>query len=107
MSAAANLAALFPPEKEQQWNQNIQWQPTPIHTIPENLDELFFNGKPCPRFQRETKRFMESKEFTSLLNEYKPLFKYLNENAGIKMNDVHDVLILYNTLFIQTLKNRT
>lgn len=50
---------------------------------------------------------MESNEFTSLLNEYKALFKYLNENAGIKMNDVHDVLILYNTLYIQTLKNRT
>jgi lysosomal acid phosphatase len=40
MSAASNLAGLYPPEGGQIWNTNIKWQPIPIHTVPENMDEV-------------------------------------------------------------------
>lgn len=36
MSAEANLAGLYPPEKQQMFNPNISWQPIPVHTVPES-----------------------------------------------------------------------
>jgi hypothetical protein len=40
MSAASNLAGLYPPEGGQKWDKNIDWQPIPIHTVPEIMDEV-------------------------------------------------------------------
>lgn len=42
MSAASNLAGLYTPNKNQQWNDNLGklWQPIPIHSIPRDLDTV-------------------------------------------------------------------
>jgi hypothetical protein len=42
MSAASNLAGLYPPNKVQQWNNNVGnlWQPIPIHSIPRDIDTV-------------------------------------------------------------------
>jgi lysosomal acid phosphatase len=40
MSAASNLAGLYLPEGDQKWNGKIDWQPIPIHTVPERMDEV-------------------------------------------------------------------
>ena len=54
MSAYCNLAGLFPPGKEQKFEENILWQPIPVHTRPEAEDNVgriynFFNPKFKPK----------------------------------------------------------
>lgn len=38
MSAAADLAGLFPPQGNEIWNTDIPWQPIPVHTMPASED---------------------------------------------------------------------
>lgn len=40
MSAEANLAGLYPPERQQMFNPNISWQPIPVHTVPESGERV-------------------------------------------------------------------
>ena len=38
MSAECNLAGLFPPQGSQVWNDEIPWQPVPVHTVTRESD---------------------------------------------------------------------
>lgn len=40
MSALCVLAALYDPIQEDVWNQNLLWQPIPVHTLPEKYDHV-------------------------------------------------------------------
>lgn len=40
MSAESDLAGLYEPVGDDVWNEQIKWQPIPIHTIPEKRDEV-------------------------------------------------------------------
>lgn len=44
MSAAVNLAGLYAPNSDEQWNSNLGklWQPIPIHSIPRSLDKVHY-----------------------------------------------------------------
>ena len=47
MSAESNLAGLYPPVKR--WNADINWQPIPVHTVPQSEDALLSSHAECPR----------------------------------------------------------
>ena len=40
MSAQANLAGLYPPTMSQKWNEDLRWQPIPVHTKPGDSDNV-------------------------------------------------------------------
>jgi len=37
-SAECNLAGLFPAQGSQVWNDELPWQPVPVHTVPMESD---------------------------------------------------------------------
>lgn len=79
----------------------------PIHTTPEKLDGVLAAKKPCARYDLASKQYEKSPEFQSLLTKYKPLFQYLEQNAGIPIKTIDEAQFLYNTLWIENLKNYT
>lgn len=88
-------------------NKDIKWQPVPIHTIPEQFDFVLAAKKPCARYNQATKKYLNSPEFQTLLKKYKPLFQYLEKQSGAKIETLDQAQYLYNTLYIEQLKNYT
>lgn len=106
MSAEANLAGLFPPNKDQLWNPSIPWQPVPVHTMPENLDGLLAAKKSCPAYDYALKKYKHSEDFVHLNKRFQWLYEYLSENCGRKIDSPTGVQNLYNNLFIEDLYNK-
>ena len=47
MSAELFLAGLFPPSKNETWNNDdLHWQPIPVHTQPKATDDVITISKP-------------------------------------------------------------
>lgn len=107
MSALSNLAGLFPPTAAEIWNSNIPWQPIPVHTIPEKLDHILAGRRPCPKFDRALKQYKSASEYRELNRRFKPLYEYLTQHSGKKIDSLTSVNNLYNTLFIENLYNLT
>lgn len=107
MSAESVMAAMFPPEGEQIWNDDLLWQPVPIHTVPTQLDTIVYIKRPCPSLDQAKQSYFASAEMVETLAKYEQLFKYLEDNAGTPINTISQASDLYDTLWIEHLKNKT
>ncbi|XP_075226554.1 testicular acid phosphatase homolog [Lycorma delicatula] len=100
MSAAALLAGMFPPEGNQIWNDQLIWQPIPIHSVPNTQDKILAPLAPCPRFWAEHKKVL------SLLSKLetpkdKKMYKYLTKYTGQNITSVCEALSIYDTLLVE------
>lgn len=108
MSAQVNLAALFNPTESEIWNEEIQWQPIPVHMVPQNLDTVLFVGKDCPRFKVLFAKYAnESSEMARIYSENVDLFAYWSKMCGSPIKTIDDVYKLYKTLYIESVHNKT
>ncbi|CAG9769945.1 unnamed protein product [Ceutorhynchus assimilis] len=99
MSAASNLAGLYPPEDDQVWNSAIPWQAIPIHTIPK-LEDPILTHVPCPKHDRLEQELMNSEEFQKLNLELADLYKNISELTGIPSVDLNTFSLLFTTINI-------
>lgn len=108
-SAYCNLAGLYPPTGDDVWNAQLAWQPIPVHTVPLNRDYLLAAFlPPCPVFDEEYKKILESAPVRKLFNDHKENINYLLRNAGDATNDttaveLGNVLSIRDTLFIESI----
>lgn len=107
MSALSNLAGLFPPNKNDLWNENIDWQPIPVHTVLEIDDNVLAAKKNCPAYNYALKKLKKSEEFLALDEKFKDLYQYLTEKSGRKIDSLETVQFLYDCLYIESLYNKT
>lgn len=107
MSALSNLAGLFPPQSNEEWNTNIPWQPIPVHTIPENLDHVLAGKRNCPEYDLENNLYLHSDEFKQIMDKFSNLTDYLTEWSGNDMTTLPEIRTLYGTLLVQEIYNKT
>lgn len=105
MSALCNLAGLFPPIESQIWNEDLLWQPIPVHSMPDLMDHLLSTNRPCPRYSYEKKKLKQSNKIRKLRKRLKPFLEFLTEKSGRKITSLFHVRKLYNTLYVEELKN--
>ncbi|XP_033186516.1 prostatic acid phosphatase [Bombus vancouverensis nearcticus] len=106
MSAESHLAGLYPPVGKQIWS-NIKWMPIPVHTIPEDKDNVLAARKYCSRYDYELEKVLNSPEIQKINKENKRLYVYLTGKTGNKISSLLSVKQLYDTLFIENLYNKT
>ncbi|CAG9860689.1 unnamed protein product [Phyllotreta striolata] len=108
MSAACNLAGLFPPEGVQVWNDQLPWQPVPIHTIPSDRDGMIQQSdRRCRKHDRLMGELVRSENVQKFLRSKKRLFEYLSNHTGEDLRVPEDVNPVHDLLFIQDFLNLT
>jgi len=108
MSAQANLAGLYPPSGYWVWNPDIPWQPIPVHTVPQQWDNLLSNHHTqCPRLNHMREQLWESQYMKSLYEDNKDLFDYISKHSGFDIKTVEKLDWVYDSLLIETLYNKT
>lgn len=108
MSAAANLAGLFPPDEDDVWSKEMpNWMPIPIHTLPEHFDHIIATERPCPRYKKAFDDQLRSIESNSILNTMTDFVKLFKEKTGFKNVTVHELFFTWDTLYAQQHANLT
>lgn len=107
MSAQANLAGLYPPEGNQTWNNNLDWQPIPVHTTPENMDYLIASDIPtnCTAFRNAYNEQLNSDEFRKYHEEIRPLYDYLTEKTGVRISTIEQIWLIRDSWLCETIHN--
>lgn len=99
MSGAANLAGLFPPKNQQLWNEQLHWQPIPIHTIPKESDYYISADASCARYDQLKEIYIETDD---LFERYNELFAYLAKMTGKPIEKLEDAVLIYDTLTVES-----
>ncbi|KAG9334524.1 hypothetical protein JZ751_007523, partial [Albula glossodonta] len=72
MSAEANLAGMYPPDGSQVFNPSLDWQPIPVHTVPQSEEQLLSFPQPsCPRYEKLMNESRQTEAFLNMTRTYK------------------------------------
>jgi lysosomal acid phosphatase len=107
MSALSNLDGFYPPVGGQVWKKDANWQPIPVHTVPEKSDAILAAKKSCPSYDYALKKLKQSDEYVQFNKQHKKLYDYLTLHTGRTVGSMEAVQMISNCLFIEELYNRT
>lgn len=107
MSAQLLSVGLFPPKGYQRWNEELDWQPIPVHYEPYDNDKLLLVRIPCPRYYEALEEVKKLPEVESYLKTLHDTYKFLTEKSGMNITTPDDVQSLYSTMLAETMYNLT
>ncbi|XP_012345676.1 venom acid phosphatase Acph-1 [Apis florea] len=94
------LAALYPPNKLQQWNEDLNWQPIATKYLRRYEDNIFL-PEDCLLFTIEFERVLESPRGKYEFSKYDKLKKKLEEWTGKNITTPWDYYYIYHTLMAE------
>ena len=101
-SAMANLAGMFPPTATDKWNEQLNWNPIPVHVVPESSDYLIGGSLPkCPTFEKVLNDLVDSAEFDEIIGQSKDLRNYLTEHSGYNLNATSNIEIMFKSVLLR------
>ncbi|XP_053472580.1 lysosomal acid phosphatase [Ictalurus furcatus] len=102
MSAASNLAGLYPPKGSQVFHPGLDWQPIPIHTVSQDEEKLLsFPIENCPRYQLLMKETERTEIVLNITKTYKDFLEMVRNKAGLKSTSIETIWSVYDTLFCE------
>lgn len=109
MSALSNMAGFYPPKSDDVWNDGLgtQWQPIPVHSQPEEEDEILAAKKKCPAYEEALKKLEHSEEFKKINHNLKTMYHQLTNFTGKKVDSLQNIQYLYSCLNIEEIYNKT
>ncbi|XP_021441518.2 lysosomal acid phosphatase isoform X1 [Oncorhynchus mykiss] len=108
MSAEANLAGLYPPNGSQVFNPSLEWQPIPVHTVPQDEERLLsFPILGCPRYKILMIETERTEKYLNMTFLYKDLIATVREKTGLKNTTIETVWSVHDTLFCEARHNMT
>ncbi|XP_038825631.1 lysosomal acid phosphatase-like isoform X2 [Salvelinus namaycush] len=108
MSAEANLAGLYPPNGSQVFNPSLEWQPIPVHTVPQDEERLLSFPIPgCPRYKILMNETERTEKYLNMTFLYKDLIATVREKTGLKNTTIETVWSVHDTLFCEARHNMT
>lgn len=105
-SANLVLAALFPPEDNQIWNDDLLWQPIAVHSLPKKLDYLI-DGTACARYMKALREYETSAAIKTFTAQHQELCEYLELHSGQPVNNLKHIRDLYIVLLTEQQSNKT
>lgn len=107
MSAMSNLAGLYPPKDDQVWNQDLKWQPIPVHTVPKDYDRLIAGHPKCPKMEKLEKKVNSEPEILKIWHDNQETIDYISKHSGMEVKSLQDVDFIYDAMLIETIYNKT
>ncbi|XP_020506426.3 lysosomal acid phosphatase isoform X1 [Labrus bergylta] len=108
MSAEANLAGLYPPTGQQVFKTDLQWQPIPVHTVPQSEEKLLsFPRHDCPRYELLMTETEQAEEFLNVTTSYQDFIEFVRDKTGLNKTDVESVWSVHDTLFCESRHNKS
>ncbi|XP_018403552.1 PREDICTED: venom acid phosphatase Acph-1-like [Cyphomyrmex costatus] len=97
LSAQLVHAGLWPPTKNQMWNENLNWQPIPFEYLELKEDTLML-GFLCPNFISQMNQILQTIQTQKMLAQHQSLFHHLSKYTERNISTPSDVALLYATL---------
>lgn len=106
MSAQANLAGLYPPNGSQVFRPGLEWQPIPVHTVPQVEERLLsYPLSDCPRYKLLMNETEQSEPFLNMTETYKDFLDMVRNKTGLKTASIESVWSVHDTLFCESKHN--
>lgn len=96
-SAASNLAGLYARDKDDIFNENLNWNPIPIHTVPNNEDAVIVMLKDCPKYKQLSDEVSKA-QYNEFVEENAEVIEIISNATTIPKDQINFVM-LYGTFY--------
>lgn len=101
MSAECVAAGLFPPSGDEVWNENLKWQPIPVHTIDFDKDNLLSSRVKCSAYHKFEKECNHDERIAGIVEQHRGFIQSLEYHSGQELPDAHELSKFFDILQVE------